>query len=95
MDSLDVSWWNTPELRTASNFVGGKITTLDISNWDTSKITAFSVGNTMKYIIMDKEEVKFNGDYIMPNPNTTVKYLVPPTMLDDYKQHPNWQSRVS
>ena len=95
LESLDVSHWNTPELRTASNFVSGKIRTLDISNWDTSKITSFSVGNTMKYIIMDKDEIKFNGSYIMPNPNVNCKYLVPEDWVDDYKQHPNWVSRAS
>jgi len=102
IDSLDLSGWTTPELRSVGQvFPNGRI--LDISNWDTSKISSFNLGIRPRtevgvlypaYLIMDKEEVKFSGNYIFNN-IANCKYLVPPTVLDDYKQHPNWQSRAS
>jgi len=102
LDSLDLSGWETPRLSSATNiFPSGRI--LDISNWDTTNIGNFSAGISAKtkagvlypaYLIMDKEEVKFSGNYIFGN-IANCKYLVPPTVLDDYKQHPNWQSRAS
>lgn len=102
LDSLDLSNWTTPSLQTATNiFSGGRI--LDISNWDTTNISNFSAGISAKtkvgvlypaYLIMDKEEVKFSGNYIFGN-IANCKYLVPEDMVDAYKQHPNWQSRAS
>lgn len=90
--SLDVSGWNTPKLENASNFVGGNIVVLDISNWDTTNLKSFSFTNKMEYLIMDKEEVKFSGDLKCYHPNNTMKYLVPLSMVNDYKQHPNWSA---
>ena len=102
MDSLDLSNWTTPILTSATNiFSGGRI--LDISNWDTTNISSFSAGISAKtkvgvlypaYLIMDKEEVKFSGNYIFGN-IANCKYLVPEDMVDAYKQHPNWASRAS
>lgn len=92
MTSLDVSGWNTPLLESATNFVGGRIKALDISNWDTTKLTAFSFTSSMEYLIMDKEEIKFSGSFKCPHPNNTMKYLVPLSMVNDYKQHPNWSA---
>jgi surface protein len=99
-----LSGWKTPNLTSATNiFFGGNARILDISNWDTSKITSFSAGihSVTKvgvlypaYLIMDKEEVKFSGNYIFGN-IANCKYLVPEDMVDAYKQHPNWQSRAS
>jgi hypothetical protein len=94
--SLDLSNWNTPVLESASNiFAGDRARILDISNWDTTHITNFSCdlrGRSAKYpayIIMDKPEIKFSGDYIFGN-ISNCKYLVPEEWVDDYKQHPNW-----
>lgn len=102
LDSLDLSGWATPRLNSATNiFPRGRI--LDISNWDTTNISNFSAGISAKtkvgvlypaYLIMDKEEVKFSGNYIFSN-IANCKYLVPEDMVDAYKQHPNWQSRAS
>ena len=102
IDSLDLSGWNTPRLQTVTNlFSGGRI--LDISNWDTTNISSFSAGISAKtkvgvlypaYLIMDKEEVKFSGNYIFGN-IANCKYLVPEDMVTSYKQHPNWASRAS
>lgn len=102
IDSLDLSGWTTPELRSVGKiFPNGRI--LDISNWDTSKISSFNLGIRPRtevgvlypaYLIMDKEEVKFSGNYIFGN-IANCKYLVPESMVDAYKQHPNWASRAS
>lgn len=104
MDSLDLSQWSTPVLVTATNiFFGDYARILDISNWDTTNITSFSAGIRAitkagvlypAYLIMDKEEIKFSGNYIFSN-IANCKYLVPEDMVDAYKQHPNWASRAS
>ena len=104
MDSLDLSQWSTPVLVTATNiFTGDYARILDISNWNTSTITSFSAGIRAitkagvlypAYLIMDKDEVKFSGNYIFSN-IANCKYLVPENRVQDYKQHPNWQSRAS
>ena len=104
MDSLDLSQWSTPVLVTATNiFYGDYARILDISNWDTTNITSFSAGIRAitkagvlypAYLIMDKEEIKFSGNYIFGN-IANCKYLVPESMVDAYKQHPNWASRAS
>ena len=92
MRSLDLSGWRTPKLESATNiFPGSYAEVLDISDWDTSHLTAFSVGGAnMKYLIMDKEEVKFSGSLKCHHPNNYIKYLVPASMVRAYKNHPNW-----
>lgn len=102
--SLDLSGWSTPKLEVATNiFTGDYSQILDISNWNTTNITQFSAGIHSiteagilypAYLIMDKEEVKFSGNYIFGN-IANCKYLVPEDMVDAYKQHPNWASRAS
>ena len=95
--SLDLSQWNTPKLINCNEMFSGcgVLFNLDISNWDTRYITSFTPPPNVKYIIMDEEEVKFNGDFIFNNPNNKVKYLVPTSVLNEYKAHPNWSSRAS
>lgn len=96
--SLDLSDWTTPRLRYASGMFSNctGMVALDISGWDTTNIESFTLPPNVKYIIMDDDrDIKFKGNYAMPNPNNYVKYLVPSTMVDAYKAHANWSGRAS
>lgn len=97
VDSLDLSGWETPQLRRVGQvFPNGRI--IDISNWNTSLIRSCSFPDSIKYIIMDKEEIKFDGTKYNYDADggykfgrvSGRKYLVPPTMVEQYKSHPNW-----
>ena len=97
VNSLDLSHWNTSQLRVVNSlFPGGLI--LDISKWDTSLIRTFGIDSSIKYIIMDDEEIKFDGQKYNNDTDggfkfgrvTGRKFLVPESMVDSYKQHPNW-----
>lgn len=90
--SLDLSQWTTPKLTSAGNiFTGDWAKVLDISNWDTSHLTSFTIGASgLQYLIMDAEEIKFSGNLKCDHPNNKVKYLVPSSMVNAYKNHPNW-----
>ena len=92
LTSLDLSGWATPLLQSATNiFSGSYAKILDISNWSTQHLTEFSVGGSnMEYLIMDKDEIKFSGELRCHHPNNYIKYLVPESMVDAYKQHSNW-----
>ncbi len=99
--SIDLSGWTTTALTNVGNmfFRSDSLQVIDISNWDTANIT--NTGNmvgscpALRYVIMDKEEIKFSGNVSMPNANNNVKYLVPASMVDAYKAHPNWSGRAA
>ena len=98
---VDMHDWTTPNLVNVRSCFAGctSLKIADISGINTSGITdasSFFGGNTaLEYVIMDSYDIKFSGDIVMPEGNSTVKYLVKESYVHDYKEHPNWAARAS
>jgi hypothetical protein len=98
---VDMHDWTTPNLVNVRSCFSGctSLKIADISGINTSNITdagAFFNGNTsLQYVIMDSYDVKFGGSIVMPEGNSTVKYLVKESYVHDYKEHPNWIARAN
>lgn len=99
--SIDLHYWSTPSLvNVREMFVGcSNMRAVDISGINTTNITdagsMFYGCGALRYIIMDANEIKFSGSIIFPEPNSSVKYLVPDSMVASYKAHANWSSRAA
>ena len=93
--------WYTPNLTNVTEAFNGcsYLRVADISGIDTTNISSanyfLGTSASLKYIIMDSNDIKFSGNVSMPNPNNTCKYLVKASMVDAYKAHANWSSRAS
>ena len=101
IEYIDMHDWTTPNLVNVRSCFSGctSLKIADISGINTSGITdasSFFGGNTaLEYVIMDSYDIKFSGDIVMPEGNSTVKYLVKESYVHDYKEHPNWAARAS
>ena len=98
---IDMHDWYTPNLTNVTEAFNGcsYLRVADISGIDTTNISSanyfLGTSASLKYIIMDSNDIKFSGNVSMPNPNNTCKYLVKASMVDAYKAHANWSSRAS
>lgn len=99
LKSLDLSGWNTPVLTEYGGMFNGcnAMETLDMSNWNTSSMNqgTLNLPSNLRFLIMDKNEVKFTGLCKCNKPNNYIKYLVPSDMVLEYKEHPDWSGRAS
>ena len=99
--SIDLHYWSTPSLADVHGLFDGctNLRAVDISGINTTNVTdavsMFYNCGALQYVIMDANEIKFSGSVIFPEPNNTVKYLVPAGMVESYKAHANWSSRAA
>jgi len=101
VEYVDMQYWNTPNLALADGVFESVATlrVVDISGLNTTNVTSatrmFYNNTSLQYVIMNSDDIKFSGDVVMPEGNSTVKYLVPANMVATYQAHANWSARAS
>ena len=98
---VDFHDWYTPNLANVSECFDSALLlrVVDISGIDTTNVMSatrfFNSNTSLKYVIMDSDDVKFSGSISCPDGNSNVKYLVRSSKLEAYRTHTNWSARAS
>jgi len=102
IESIDLSTWETPNLKNMSDIFIYDINlkVIDMSNFslpsDGYASDSFAGCDALEFLIIGSEEFKFNmPDSSCGGLNRTCKILVPQSLLDTFKNAPNWSTRAN